>query len=61
MWRNRYNEEFYRECTHVDLSLELHSRDYKGLDMHKDSLSTVYPEKPWKLSLLAIDQRGDPG
>ena len=27
--------------------------------MYKDSLSTIYPKKPCKLSLLAVDQWGD--
>jgi len=28
--------------------------------MYKDSLSTIYEKKPYKLSLLAVDQWGDP-
>jgi hypothetical protein len=28
--------------------------------MYKDSLSTIYPEKPFKLSLMAVDHWGDP-
>jgi hypothetical protein len=28
--------------------------------MYKDSLSTIYQKKPYKLSLLAVDQCGDP-
>jgi hypothetical protein len=27
--------------------------------MYKGSLSTIYPKKPCKLSLLAVDQWGD--
>jgi hypothetical protein len=29
--------------------------------MYKDSLSTIYPKKPWKLSLLVVDHWGNPG
>jgi hypothetical protein len=29
--------------------------------MYKDSLSTIYSKKTCKLSLLAVDQWGDPG
>jgi len=29
--------------------------------MYKDSLSTIYPLKLCKLTLLAVDQWGDPG
>jgi len=39
----------------------LKSRDYNGLDMYKDSLSTIYPLKLCKLTLLAVDQWGDTG
>ena len=28
--------------------------------MYKDSLSTIYPRKPCNLTLLAVDQWGDP-
>jgi len=36
-------------------------RDYNGLDMYKDSLSTIYPLELCKLTLLAVDQWGDLG
>jgi hypothetical protein len=36
-------------------------RDYNGLDMYKDFLSTTYPLKLCKLSFLAVDQWVDPG
>jgi len=35
-------------------------RDYSRLGMYKYSLSTIYPKKPCKLSLFAVDQWRDP-